>query len=322
MTATLGSFKETQEILAEQGCRLDIKTIRRVAYRAAGRVRLMQQMGNYGFSKQDSLAGRRVAISSDGGRLRLREKKRGPKTAKGRTRYNGAWREPKLFIIYAVDENGKQRKDYPPLIDGGMQDPDTLFALLQNYLDQMDIQQADQILLVSDGARWIWNRLPSLVKNLGLDVQRIFFLVDFYHAVQHLHDVAALRKNWSAKARKRWCNKQRKLLYQGKIDQVIQAIRSLCRGRNSKSIRTELRYFIKHRTHMAYDVLLNSKLPIGSGAIESAIRRVVNLRLKGPSIFWNKQNADALLLLRAYYKSGRWNQLKSLAFSPSVALAP
>jgi len=167
MTATLGSFKETQEILAEQGCRLDIKTIRRVAYRAAGRVRLMQQMGNYGFSKQDSLAGRRVAISSDGGRLRLREKKRGPKTAKGRTRYNGAWREPKLFIIYAVDENGKQRKDYPPLIDGGMQDPDTLFALLQNYLDQMDIQQADQILLVSDGARWISEPITQPGEEFG-----------------------------------------------------------------------------------------------------------------------------------------------------------
>ncbi len=36
------------------------------------------------------------------------------------------------------------------------------------------------------------------------------------------------------------------------------------------------------------------KLPIGSGAIESAIRRVVNLRLKGPSIYWHKNSAEAV----------------------------
>ncbi len=38
------------------------------------------------------------------------------------------------------------------------------------------------------------------------------------------------------------------------------------------------------------------KLPSGSGAIESAIRRVVNLRLKGPSISWHKTSAEAVLL--------------------------
>ena len=46
-----------------------------------------------------------------------------------------------------------------------------------------------------------------------------------------------------------------------------------------------------------------SKLPIGSGAIESAIRRVVNLRLKGASIYWHKKSAEAVLLLRSYYKA-------------------
>ena len=55
--------------------------------------------------------------------------------------------------------------------------------------------------------------------------------------------------------------------------------------------------------------------------IESAIRRVVNLRLKGPAIFWCKENAEALLMLRAYYKSGRWQQLKSMAFSALNALS-
>ena len=56
-------------------------------------------------------------------------------------------------------------------------------------------------------------------------------------------------------------------------------------------------------------------LPCGSGAIESAVRRVINLRIKGPAIFWKEQSAEAILLLRSYYKAGRWNLLKQMAIS-------
>ena len=66
---------------------------------------------------------------------------------------------------------------------------------------------------------------------------------------------------------------------------------------------------------MAYPTLKSLKLPLGSGAIESAIRRVVNLRLKGPCIFWYKENAEKILMLRAFYKAGRWNVQKQMANS-------
>ncbi len=72
---------------------------------------------------------------------------------------------------------------------------------------------------------------------------------------------------------------------------------------------------------MAYDKITALKLPIGSGAIESAIRRVINLRLKGPCIFWCKGHAEELLMLRSYYKSGRWNLFKKMAHSPLAAIA-
>ena len=54
-----------------------------------------------------------------------------------------------------------------------------------------------------------------------------------------------------------------------------------------------------------------AKWPIGSGAIESAIRPVLNLRLKGAGMFWQKSSAEAVLLLRAYYKAGRWKCLEN-----------
>lgn len=321
LTATLGSFQETQHLLKERGCELAPKTIRRIAYRSAQRVRLVQRMGQFGFTPNDSLAGRRVVVSTDGGRLRLREKKRGPKTKKGRNRYNPAWREPKLFIIYVVDAQGQQLQGFAPVIDGMMGGPDALFALLQQYLIKLDVKAADQLLFVSDGATWIWNRIPDLLETVGLNPQQLHLLIDFFHALQHLHRVATLRKDWSARKRQQWTNKHRKLLANGMVDQVIAAIRPLCRGRHSKALKTELAYFIKHQHHMAYQTISALHLPIGSGAIESAIRRVVNLRLKGTAIYWNKPNADSLLLLRSAYKSGRWQLFKSLAFSPFAALA-
>jgi hypothetical protein len=47
-------------------------------------------------------------------------------------------------------------------------------------------------------------------------------------------------------------------------------------------------------------------LAVGSGAIESAIRCVINLRMKGNSVFWNEENAEGMLVLRALVLSRRW----------------
>src|SRR6266849_6765866 len=293
--AMLGSLQEAQDVLAARGVELDTKTVRTIAYRYAARARLEQQVNNAAF--EDSVAGRRVVISSDGGRLRLREIKRGPKTTKGRRRYTGAWREPKVLIVYVVDAEGKREASFAPFIDATLKGPDAMFALLRSYLQRLEITQADQVLFIADGAPWIWKRVPLLVQALGLAGEQVHELLDFYHAVQHLGQVAALRKDWSAKVRTRWCTQQRRLMRRGEVEQVITAVCDICRGRNSKAIRKHRDYFIKHQSRMAYAQLMAMKLPIGSGAIESTVRRVVNLRLKGPSIFWCQASAEAIILL-------------------------
>ena len=58
-------------------------------------------------------------------------------------------------------------------------------------------------------------------------------------------------------------------------------------------------------------------LPRGSGAVESAIRRVINLRIKGASIYWLPESVDAILLLRSFYASP-WMELacSGLAMTP------
>lgn len=90
-SSLLGSFSEVQQILKDQGMELGTKVLMRICYRYAERARLMQQAGTFMFKEGESVAGRYVVVSCDGGRIRLRENKRGKKTQKGRTRYKGAF---------------------------------------------------------------------------------------------------------------------------------------------------------------------------------------------------------------------------------------
>ncbi len=72
----------------------------------------------------------------------------------------------------------------------------------------------------------------------------------------------------------------------------------------------EIRYLTRHSDagRLRYDSFRRRGVPLGSGAIESAIRRVLNLRLKGTSLFWEEANAEAVIQLRAAVLSGRWEE--------------
>ena len=60
---------------------------------------------------------------------------------------------------------------------------------------------------------------------------------------------------------------------------------------------------------MRYVTLETRQLPIGSGQVESAVRRVVNLRFKAPGSFWMETTVSGLMHLRAAFKAGRWNEI-------------
>jgi hypothetical protein len=313
LAAMLSSFEEVSQVFKDKAMNIGINAIRRIAQRFASRAKLAQQMET--IAQSDCLDQRRVVVSSDGGRLRIRKDKRGPRTKKGRRRYHTGWKEPKLIMLYAVDNQGKIDRRFIPVIEGTLKGPDAAFGLLRYHLQQLGIHTAEQILFVADGARWIWNRISELINGLGLAGSRVYELVDFYHAVEHLAKVADFKKNWKPSDKKRWIKKHRRLLLKGQTDKVIAAIKTLCRGRNSRDIAAERNYFIRNQHRMNYKMIADLKLPIGSGAMESAIRRVVNLRLKGASIYWLAETAEAMLMLRSYYKAGRWNLLEQLSFS-------
>src|SRR3989304_3112874 len=144
-----------------------------------------------GCRSSGSPGGPTISPGGRGGRgLRIRKNRRGKKTKKGRSRYRTDWREPKLLVIYVVDETGRIAHEFAPVMDGTLKGPDEVFRLLEYYLFQLGIGQAAEVLFIADGAKWIWQRVTRLWQWLGLEGVRCRELVDFYHVVQHVYALA------------------------------------------------------------------------------------------------------------------------------------
>lgn len=319
--ALLGSFQEAVEMLAEDGIKVSVNQLRAVT---AGMGQMLQRLAQQGtMTVAGSVAGRRIVVSLDGGRVRLRERRKG-KTKKGRKRFAPAWREPRMFIIYAVDENGRMDPDFPPVIDGTLGSCDQLFAMLLGYLRGLKLTEAARVLFVADGAAWIWRRIPGLVKSLGLKDDQVQQLIDFWHAVEYLGKIAD-SKSLQGPAKKKWLKVQKTNLLQGGIESVVKAIRTLFGSRKSKEQKTWLNYFIKHgltHSRMNYSESRENHTPIGSGAIESTIRRIINLRVKSNSVYWLRDNAETMIRLRAWIKAGRAEEFfqQMTCVTPALAL--
>lgn len=91
-------------------------------------------------------------------------------------------------------------------------------------------------------------------------------------------------------------------------------------GERCKILVRERNYILKayRRRLLKYNEVAFKKLPLGSGAVESLIRQVVNLRMKGNGKFWLKNNAEIMLHLRCQWIAGSWNHFCDSIFNSFV----
>ena len=164
----------------------------------------------------------------------------------------------------------------------------------------------------------------KLLKALGLKNDQVQQLIDFWHAVEYLGKLAE-SKLLAGTSRKRWLKTQKKRLLRGEIGTVVDELKTLIGKRPTKQQRTWLNYFITHglkHRRMDYDTSRRHHMPIGSGAIESAVRRVINLRVKSNAVYWTRENAETMIRLRAWIKAGRGEELlqQTTCVTPQLAL--
>ena len=264
----------------------------------------------------ERLAGQRVVVCFDGGRVRTRTPRRGRRRKTGHRGYACPWKAPRLWVIYTIDGKGRKKRHELPIYDGVLTCAEKLFGLMTSYLTALGASEAKLIIFIADGAPEHWDGVAALREALGLDPDRVVEVYDWAHAVEHLTRVADACASWTEQQRTRWLKKQRTRLKQGQLSAVLDALRTLCRGRRTQPLRREIAFFQKHAHRMRYDAFRKAGIPLGSGAVESGLRRVVNLRMKGPGIFWTPKNAQRMLYLRCMLLSGRWEAVLRALLCP------
>jgi hypothetical protein len=315
----LPSFEQARQPLSWLGLSFSASRIRRIseAFCAIGLKVRAERLAQYASGELPAgaaLEGKRVVVAVDGGRMRIRQpKSRGRKRKSGRRGYDTEWREPKLLSIYVIDERGRKvvRTDVPLVSDGTLMGKDEFLDLLRLYLHQLGIALAEVVVLIGDGAPWIWKNIPHLLTELGCRPEQIVEILDTSHACQHVYQIAEALFGATSQA-KDWARKWAKKLKRGHINAFLAQINrclSQSEAKDPEAVQTQLDYFQEHHQHgrLDYARFRVNKLPVGSGVVESLIRQVVNLRLKSSGKFWLLDAAEAFLHARCQWAAHQWN---------------
>jgi hypothetical protein len=318
-TTLMPSFELARQELARDGVKLNIKVVHRSTHRLGERLLIarrcdLERYRNGQLPAGTQAAGKRIVAQLDGGRVRLRKVTRKQKgkgnKKKQKRRYKGQWREPKLLTVFEIDDKGQMVRKSRARIDGTFCGPDEVMELLAMHLHRLGAAQAEVVVFLADGAPWIWERLEWVVKRVGLDEKKVAYALDWCHALHHV-GLALAAVGLPEAEHRRVFKKLRKWLKKGEAAGVLNELERLGEKHGMpEAMVTPVAYLDKHLEagHLDYDEMQRRGLPIGSGAIESAIRRVVNQRLKGNGLMWREGNAEGMLLLRAAALTGRWDE--------------
>jgi hypothetical protein len=164
-------------------------------------------------------------------------------------------------------------------------------------------------------------RIPALLKRLGLESEQIIEVIDFYHATEKLSEFSELVFS-NKKQAKEWFEKARSNMKNKSSCEVIKEMQKLANDISNKkrkaAAESALPYFVDQPQRFGYREVQAMKLPIGSGAIESLIRQVVNMRLKGNGKFWLPENAELILHGRCQWAAGQWQQFSQNVLTSGI----
>ena len=204
------------------------------------------------------------------------------------------WHEVKLATVTDV------RNLKMPFYVAGTEKAEEFGLRLHRNLEAMSITPHTLAQVVADGAPWIWNLIDMHLPGVPQ-------LLDFYHASEHLHKTATAL--WSKEIADKWWKEQLERLKTGKLDDFFASLKLIAKRyttSDNDDAGTErlLRYFETNRQRLGYAEALKRKLPIGSGAVESAGRHIVQQRLKQSGMRWSLPGAEAILNLRTCHRNG------------------
>jgi hypothetical protein len=208
---------------------------------------------------------------------------------------DGSWHEVKTGVVY----EGRAGKDGIDEADGAVyvaaQEPAERFgSRLYMIAAQAGVQRAQEAVVIGDGAPWIGtvaeHHYPGATQ-----------ILDFWHACEHIHALAAAYYGEGEPRRKRWAAEHCRRLKAHGPGKLLRALRrpKPATAQQAEAVRRERGYFTRNRHRMQYPQYRAAGMMIGSGPVEAACKAVVGQRLKGSGMRWSEDGADAVLATRA-----------------------
>jgi hypothetical protein len=246
----------------------------------------------------------RLYVELDGVVVRLR---RGSVPLQGseEQRAGDVYREVKVGAVF-VAMRGPQRSELAPgawLDEAGpiryvarRTKAVTFGPLLYELAVQAGLACAREVVVLGDGAHWIWEvaeeHFPGATQ-----------IVDLWHAKQHIWNVAHAVFGRGTAAGAAWAEEACTWLVQGQITALAQAIQALPSvspppGQSRSVPEVEADYFARNAERMRYPLFRAQGMQVGSGVAEAACKTVVSTRAKRSGMRWTPVGLDALLALR------------------------
>lgn len=165
-----------------------------------------------------------------------------------------------------------------------------------------------KITFCADNGPGIWARTEKLIKDLNLHAAEC--IIDYTHAKQNIEEVISIitqTLKLAGKKIEKLSRQIKQLLWEGDICGIADFVKEKLSGKRKapKAALKKLDNYFRDHSKFRYKEFQDNGMPIGSGSIESAIRRVINLRVKGTGMFWKKENAENVIFLRSLVLTGK-----------------
>jgi len=209
-----------------------------------------------------------------------------------------------IFTQSGLDDEGKPVRDA---------DSTTYFSqigqledfgkLLYSEAVKRGVDYAGQVVVIGDGAKWIWGLANENFPNTTQ-------IIDLYHAKEHIYDL--LRSVFSNEAE---LHTHKNILYslleKGDIDELTACFAKLpvITEEQREKVRIESNYFMQNKERMQYQSFRKRGLFVGSGVVEAACKNVIGKRLKQSGMRWNVDGANKIAALRCAVMSGEFEPI-------------
>lgn len=229
---------------------------------------------------------------------------------------HGEWSEVKTVAIGTVGERELVKGDWEVHTEdlsyfSRLTNSEEFARLATVETHRRGTETAGNVCAVNDGAEWE----QKFVDLHRPDAVRI---LDWAHSSEYVAKAGQAVFGTGVVAASNWIGEQLHELKHGDPEKVLTELRRLRDeptavegGLSSEAMRVvteSLEYLEKRRDLIRYAEFAAAGYPIGSGAVESGNKLVVEARLKGPGMHWAREHVDGMLALRNGICSGRWDE--------------